>query len=155
MNEMERARAQVAEMTRRLIRRSLAIYPVSAGGCSDCDAELQALFAPPYDVASLGISLVRTPRHADLLLVSGCVTRHLQTAVLRAYEAMPATRLVGALGTCACTGGLFGQSYAIEGPLERLLPVDIDIPGCPPSPLAILQGLLAVSGRLPAEKHKP
>jgi Ni,Fe-hydrogenase III small subunit len=102
---------------------------------------------PYYDAQRFGIDIVASPRHADLLLVTGPVTRHLRQALLDSYEAMAEPRLVAAMGACPISGGVFAGSYALAGPLDRLLPVDVYIPGCPPRPEALLHGLLVVLGR--------
>ena len=128
-------------------RGPLGVFPVEAGGCSDCAMELEALFASPYRAHAAGIRLVETPLHADLLLVSGAVTVALRAPLLRAYEAMPAPKLVVALGACACGGGLLRGGGQIAGPLAAHLPVEVFIPGCPPGPPAILHGLLLAAGR--------
>jgi Ni,Fe-hydrogenase III small subunit len=132
---------------RRLFRRSLHIRQVDAGSCNGCEFEVSTLLGPLYDMQRFGIDIVASPRHADLLLVTGPITRHLRGALLDAYAAMPEPRLVAAMGVCAIHGGVFAESYAVEGPLDRLLPVDVYIPGCPPRPQAILHGLLVALGR--------
>ena len=115
--------------------------------CNGCESELGALLGPVYKLQRYGIDLVDSPHQADLLLVTGPVTRHLRAPLLRAYEAMPAPKLVLALGACACSGGVFHASYAVPGRLDDLLPVDLYLPGCPPPPEAILHGLLLALGR--------
>lgn len=132
---------------RRLFGRSLHIRQVDAGSCNGCEFEVAALMGPFYDAQRFGIDIVASPRHADLLLVTGVVTRHLRQALLDAYEAMAEPRLVAAMGVCPIDGGVFARSYAVEGPLDRLLPVDVYIPGCPPRPQALLHGLLLALGR--------
>ncbi len=122
---------------------SLAIRAIDAGSCNGCELEIHALNNPCYDVERFGVHFVASPRHADALLVTGPVSRHMEAALRRTYRAMPAPRLVIAAGQCACDGGIFGASYACIGALENLLPVDVTIPGCPPTPLALLRGILA------------
>ncbi len=126
---------------------SLAIRHVDAGSCNGCELEIHALGNPYYDLERFGIHFVASPRHADALLVTGVVSRHMQAALLDAWQAMPAPKLVIAAGTCACDGGEFGCSYVSAGAVDRVLPVDVSIPGCPPTPAVLLRGLLAALGR--------
>src|SRR4051794_39414409 len=114
------------------LKRSLHIRHLDAGSCNGCDWELTALLNPVYDLQRLGIDFVASPRHADLLLVTGTMTRNLTEAARLTYEAMPEPRLVVAVGACAISGGVFAQSYASEGGIGSVLPVDLWIPGCPP-----------------------
>jgi Ni,Fe-hydrogenase III small subunit len=123
-------------------RGSLAIRMVDAGSCNGCELEMHAVNNPFYDIERFGIHFVASPRHADLLLVTGVVSRHMQAALIRTYEATPAPKLVVAMGDCAANGGEFGVSYASCGPVANVIPVDMTIPGCPPTPLVLLQGLL-------------
>jgi len=127
---------------------SLAIRMVDAGSCNGCELEIQALNNPYYDVERFGIHFVASPRHADVLLVTGPVSRHMEAALLRTYEATPAPKFVIAAGDCACDGGIFATSYASTGGVDQVLPVDAHIAGCPPSPLNLLQGLLAAMGEV-------
>jgi Ni,Fe-hydrogenase III small subunit len=122
--------------------RALAIRHVDAGSCNGCELEIHALGNPYYNLEGLGIKFVASPRHADLLLVTGPVTRNMEQALRRTYEAMPAPKLVVAVGDCGCTGGIFGESYASLGRVANVLPVDVAVPGCPPRPLALLQAIL-------------
>ncbi|MEY6433185.1 NADH-quinone oxidoreductase subunit B family protein [Thioalkalicoccus limnaeus] len=124
---------------------SLAIRHVDAGSCNGCELELHALNNPYYDLERFGVHFVASPRHADALLVTGPVARHMETALRRTWRATPAPKLVIAAGTCACDGGEFGISYASCGAVENVIPVDIKIPGCPPTPTVLLQGLLAAT----------
>ncbi len=133
---------------RLLLRRSLHIRHMAAGSDNSCDWEISALLNPIYDVQRLGIDFVASPRHADLLLVTGAVTRHLEPALRATYEAMPWPRLVVAAGDEACGGGVLQGSYAVAGGVDRCLPVDAYIPGDPPSPQALIYGLLVAVGRL-------
>ena len=121
---------------------SLAIRQVDAGSCNGCELEIHALNNPYYDVEQFGIHFVASPRHADALLVTGPVSRHMETALRRTYEATPEPKWVIAAGDCACCGGEFGVSYASCGAIENVIPVDIRIPGCPPTPTQLLTGLL-------------
>ena len=134
--------------------RSLAIRHVDAGSCNACEHELAATAAPQYDLQRFGLDVVASPRHADILLVTGPVTARMAGPLRAAYEAMPEPRLVAALGDCALGCGVLGAAAEIAGPLEKLLPVDIRIPGCPPSPEAIAEAILAADpqpyGRPPA-----
>jgi Ni,Fe-hydrogenase III small subunit len=121
---------------------ALTIRHVDAGSCNGCELEVNALNNPYYNLEGLGIKFVASPRHADLLLVTGPVSRHMETALRRTYEATPEPKLVVALGDCGCTGGIFGESYASRGRVSNVIPVDVAVPGCPPSPFAIMQGIL-------------
>ncbi len=134
-------------ITRRL-GRSLHVRHLDSGSCNGCDWELAALLNPVYDVQRLGIDFVASPRHADLLLVTGVMTRNLQEAALLTYQAMPEPRLVVAVGACAVGGGVFAHTYAAAGSAQPILPVDVFIPGCPPRPEAIIHGLLVAVGRM-------
>jgi len=121
--------------------RSLAIRHVDAGSCNGCELEIHALNNPYYDVERFGIHFVASPRHADALLVTGPVSRHMEAALRRTWRAVPGPKFVIAAGTCACDGGEFGVSYASRGAVENVVPVDVRISGCPPSPLELLTGL--------------
>jgi len=126
----------------RLLGRALAIRHVDAGSCNGCELEIHALANPYYNIEGLGIRFVASPRHADLLLVTGPVSRNMEEALRRTYEAMPEPKLVLAIGDCGCTGGIFGESYASCGRVANVIPVDVAVPGCPPTPAAIMQGVL-------------
>jgi Ni,Fe-hydrogenase III small subunit len=121
---------------------ALTIRHVDAGSCNGCELEINALNNPYYNLEGLGIRFVASPRHADLLLVTGPVSRHMETALKRTYEATPEPRLVVAIGDCGCTGGIFGEGYACLGRVSNVIPVDVAVPGCPPTPRAIIQGIL-------------
>ena len=121
---------------------ALTIRHVDAGSCNGCELEINALGNPYYNLEGLGIKFVASPRHADMLLVTGPVSRHMEVALKRTYEATPAPKLVVALGDCGCTGGIFGESYASRGRVSNVIPVDVAVPGCPPTPFAIMQGIL-------------
>ena len=116
---------------------------MDAGSCNGCELEIHALNNPYYDVERFGVHFVASPRHADALLVTGPVSRHMQAALLRTWEATPSPKFVIAAGSCACDGGEFGVSYASCGAVENVIPVDVKIPGCPPAPIDLLRGLLA------------
>ena len=138
----------------RTLGRALTIRHVDAGSCNACELEAQALSNPYYNLEGLGIRHVASPRHADALMVTGPVAKHMVIALQRTYDAMPEPKLVIAVGECACGGGIFGESYATVGAVSKLLPVDVAIPGCPPSPTALLQGILsAISTRSPAGRR--
>ena len=129
---------------------ALTIRHVDAGSCNGCELEINSLNNPYYNLEGLGIKFVASPRHADMLLVTGPVSRHMETALQRTYDATPGPKLVVAIGDCGCTGGVFGESYASRGRVSNIIPVDVAVPGCPPTPLAIMQGILtAISARKP------
>jgi Ni,Fe-hydrogenase III small subunit len=133
-----------------LFGRALAIRQVDAGSCNGCETEIVGLTGPVYDMQRFGLHFVASPRHADLLLVTGPVTRNMAVPLRKTYEATPDPKLVIAVGDCAHTCGIFAGSYAIVGPVDRIVPVDAYITGCPPEPGDILRGILAVLGRYPA-----
>jgi len=134
----ERLRADILEY----FGGALTIRHVDAGSCNGCELEIHALGNPYYNLEGLGMKFVASPRHADLLLVTGPVSRNMEQALRRTYEAMPEPKLVVAVGDCGCTGGIFGESYASRGRVSNVLPVDVAVPGCPPEPAAILQAIL-------------
>ena len=146
---------RVADRIRRTLSRSLHLRHLDAGSCNACDWELVALLAPYYDLRRLGIDFVASPRHADGVIVTGPVTRNLEAAVRRTWEAVPDPRVVIAVGACAGSGGIVGTSYASAGGVDRVLPVDVYIPGCPPRPEAILFGILVAVGRLESRRRAP
>jgi Ni,Fe-hydrogenase III small subunit len=121
---------------------ALTIRHVDAGSCNGCELEINALNNPYYNLEGLGIRFVASPRHADMLLVTGPVSRHMELALKRTYDATPEPKLVVALGECACTGGIYGESYATIGRVSKVIPVNVCVSGCPPTPLAIMQGIL-------------
>ena len=129
---------------RKRLGRSLSIRQVDAGSCNGCELEIQALGNPYYDFERFGLHIVASPRHADVLLVTGPVTKNMAEALRRTYAATPDPKWVVAVGDCGANGGCFAGSYAIEGGVGAVLPVDLVIPGCPPSPKALLAGLLAL-----------
>jgi Ni,Fe-hydrogenase III small subunit len=143
--------ARLHEQIARTLGRALTIRHVDAGSCNGCELEIHALGNPYYNLEGLGIKFVASPRHADLLLVTGPVSKHMAIALQRTYDATPDPKLVVAVGECGCTGGIFGESYASLGRVANVIPVDVEIPGCPPTPTALLEGILAaVSARQPA-----
>lgn len=139
--------ARLRDRIRGSLGRSLHVRQVDAGSCNGCEAEIAATANPVYDLERFGIHLVASPRHADVLLVTGPVTRNMEIALRRTYEATPEPRVVVAVGACGCSGGIFGEgTYAALGGVDRVVPVDVYIPGCPPRPQAILNGLLVAMG---------
>jgi Ni,Fe-hydrogenase III small subunit/formate hydrogenlyase subunit 6/NADH:ubiquinone oxidoreductase subunit I len=128
--------------------RSLAIREVDAGSCNGCEVEITALNNPVYDLERLGIHFVASPRHADMLLVTGPVTRNMELALLKSWRATPAPKVVVATGACGISGGIFGRNYATVGGVDQVLPVDVFVPGCPPRPEALLHGILLAVGRI-------
>jgi Ni,Fe-hydrogenase III small subunit/ferredoxin len=127
-----------------LLGRALNIRQVDAGSCNGCEAEISALSNPYYDLERFGIHFVASPKHADMLLVTGPVTRNMAEALRNTYEATPSPKLVVAVGACGCSGGIFEGSYAVAGAVDAIIPVDAYIPGCPPSPAMLLTGILQV-----------
>jgi len=122
--------------------RALTIRHVDAGSCNGCELEIHAVNNAYYNIEGLGIKFVASPRHADMLLVTGPVSRHMETALKRTYDATPEPKLVVAIGDCGCDGGIFGESYATCGRVANVIPVDVVVSGCPPTPNAILQGII-------------
>jgi Ni,Fe-hydrogenase III small subunit/formate hydrogenlyase subunit 6/NADH:ubiquinone oxidoreductase subunit I len=143
---------QLKERIDKVLGRSLHIREVDAGSCNGCEIEIVGLNSPVYDIERFGIHFVASPRHADMLLVTGPVTRNMELALRKTYDAMPAPRLVVAVGACGCSGGIFGRNYASLGGVDQVIPVNVYIPGCPPNPHALLHGILLAIGRL-AERH--
>ncbi len=142
--EFQALAAEVERATLSSLGRSLAIRHVDAGSCNGCELEIHALNNPYYDLERFGVRFVASPRHADALMVTGPVTRNMREAVERTYDATPAPKWVIASGACALDGHVFKGSYAIVGGVGDVLPVDVHIPGCPPSPTALLKGVLAL-----------
>ena len=136
--------ASVDRAARRRLGRSLAIREVDAGSCNGCELEIHALNNAFYDLERFGLRFVASPRHADVLLVTGPVTRNMREALERTYQATPDPKWVVAVGDCAADGGIFAGSYAVAGGVSAVVPVDLHIRGCPPTPLQLLQGLLAL-----------
>ena len=142
-----RVREALERRIREVLGRALCIRQVDAGSCNGCELEIHALGNPIYSVESLGIRFVASPRHADLLLVTGPVSRHMVVALQRTYDATPDPKLVVAVGDCGACGGIFGAGYATSGPVSSVIPVDVVVSGCPPAPVRILAGILtALSG---------
>ncbi len=140
----EPALSETAEQIRSLVGRALNIRQVDAGSCNGCEGEIAALTNPYYDLERFGIHFVASPKHADLLLVTGPVTRNMAAALKYTYAAVPSPKLVVAVGACGCSGGIFSGSHAIVGPVDAVIPVDGYIPGCPPTPGMLLTGIMQV-----------
>lgn len=136
--------AALDKAARRTLGRSLSIREVDAGSCNACELEIHALANAFYDLERFGLRFVASPRHADVLMVTGPVTKNMAEALARTYAATPAPKWVVAVGNCAANGGLFAGSYAVAGGVSAVIPVDLHIPGCPPNPTALLKGLLAL-----------
>ena len=149
-DESLRIRDGLQDRIRAVLGRALCMRHIDAGSCNGCELEMHALNNPLYNLEGLGIRFVASPRHADLLLVTGPVSKHMQVALRRTYDATPDPKLVVALGDCGCTGGIFGESYASFGRVSQVIPVDVPVPGCPPSPTRILEGILAALSLSPA-----
>ncbi len=137
-----RLRAELQANILEIMGRALCIRAVDAGSCNGCELEIHALNNPIYNIEGLGIRFVASPRHADLLLVTGPVSAHMQAALRRTYQATPDPKLVVAIGDCGCTGGIFGESGASLGRVANVIPVDVAVSGCPPSPTRILSAIL-------------
>lgn len=135
------------EKVKKICKGSLHIRYVDAGACNACDFEINALPNPIYDIQQYGIDFVASPRHADMLLVTGVVTRNLEIALIKTYEACPQPVLVVAVGECACGEGVFKDAYVAGGGVNKYLPVDVYVPGCPPTPELILKGILTAINR--------
>ncbi len=146
--DVESLGEKARERIHKLLGRSLAIREVDAGSCNGCELEIVALNNPVHDIERFGIQFVASPRHADMLLVTGPVTRNMELALLKTYQAMADPKVVIAVGACGISGGIFGVNYASLGGVNKILPVDVYIPGCPPRPQALLHGILLAVGRL-------
>jgi Ni,Fe-hydrogenase III small subunit len=142
--EIARMAAELDIKARWRLGRSLSLRLVDAGSCNACELELNALSNPYYDLERFGLRFVASPRHADVLLVTGPVTKNMREALLRTYDAMPAPKWVVAVGDCATCGGLYADSYACERGADAVLPVNLRVVGCPPTPNQLLEGLLAL-----------
>jgi len=147
-NALRQIEQRLGDVILRHFGRSLAIRHVDAGSCNGCELEIHAANGSHYNLEGLGIKFVASPRHADMLLVTGPVSRNMEEALRRTFDAMPEPKLVVALGDCGCNGGIFGENYASRGRVANVIPVDVAVPGCPPQPAAIIQGILtAVSAK--------
>ncbi len=145
---VEEAGKRIAAAIQSVLGRSLAIRQVDAGSCNGCEQEIVALNNPIHDIERFGIHFVASPRHADMLLVTGPVTRNMELALRKTYAATPDPKIVVAVGACGISGGIFGTSYASLGGVDTVIPVDVYIPGCPPRPEALLHGILLALGQL-------
>jgi Ni,Fe-hydrogenase III small subunit len=148
--ELAELAARLDAAARRRLGRSLSIREVDAGSCNGCELEIHALQNAFYDLERFGLHFVASPRHADVLLVTGPVTKNMREALERTYNATPSPKWVVAVGDCAFDGGLFSQSYAVVGGVGAVIPVDLHIKGCPPAPMDLLKGLLALMHESPA-----
>ena len=153
-DEREIMGQRLHEKINKLFGRSLHIREVDAGSCNACEVEVNALSNPIYDIERFGIHIVASPRHADMLLVTGPVTRNMELALFKTYNATPEPKLVVAMGSCACNGGIFGETYASGGGVDRFIPVDLYIPGCPPRPQAVIFGLLVAVDKIEQKIRK-
>jgi Ni,Fe-hydrogenase III small subunit len=140
---------QVQTKTQKLLGRAVAIREVDAGSCNGCEIEITGLTSPVYDLERFGLHFVASPRHADMLLVTGPVTRNMEVPLRKTYEATPAPKVVVAVGDCAKTCGIFQGSYAVAGSVDSVIPVDVFVCGCPPEPADILRGILMALDHLP------
>jgi Ni,Fe-hydrogenase III small subunit len=156
-DDLSKAAIQLAERARRRLGRSLAIREVDAGSCNGCELEIHALNNPVYDVERFGLKFVASPRHADVLLVTGPVTWNMREALERTFAATPDPKWVVAVGDCALDCGVFAHSRACVGPVADVVPVDIHVPGCPPPPLDIVEALLTLMDAIEASEktHRP
>src|SRR5256886_16045808 len=145
---------QIDAKTKKLLGRALAIREVDAGSCNGCEIEITGLTSPVYDSERFGIHFGGSPRHADLLLVTGPVTRNMEIPLLKTYEATPDPKIVVAVGDCARTCGVFRGSYAVVGSVDAVIPVDVFVSGCPPEPADILRGILTALDRLPQRNRR-
>jgi len=144
-------REQAAQLKKTLlqdIRRSVYVFRVDSGGCNACDIEIFAALTPVFDVERFGIKVVPSPRHADVILCTGAMTRAMRMPALRAYDAAPDPKIVIAYGACGCTGGIFHDLYCVWGGIDKIIPVDVYIPGCPPTPAATIYGFALALGML-------
>lgn len=145
--EIEKIAVRLEEAVKLRFRGSLAIRQVDAGSCNGCELEIHAINNPIYNCERFGIHFTASPRFADMLLVTGPVSHNMEIALRRTYAVTPPPKIVVAVGDCGCTGGIFGESYASLGGISKVIPVDASIPGCPPTPTALLQGILkAIKG---------
>lgn len=133
---------QLQRRIKEVLGKSLHIRHVDSGSCNGCDFEMSTLTNPIYDIQRYGVDFVASPRHADMLMVTGGVTRHLEAAVKKTYNATANPKMVVAIGACACGGGIFGETYANHGGVDKIVPVFVYVPGCPPRPQAMIEGIL-------------
>jgi NADH-quinone oxidoreductase B subunit len=152
--ESERLGEELKAKIREVFGRSLAIREVDAGSCNGCEVEVNALTNAIHDIERFGLHIVASPRHADMLLVTGPVTRNMAHALMQTYRATPSPKMVVAMGACAISGGIFRDSYAVLNGVDQLVPVDVYIPGCPPRPQAIIQGIMVAVDKMDAKPRK-
>ena len=152
--EIEIMGHRLNDKVKKIFGRSLHIREVDAGSCNACEVEVNALSNPIYDIERFGLHIVASPRHADMLLVTGPVTRNMELALLKTYNAAPSPKLVAAMGSCACSGGIFKDTYASLGGVDKIIPVDVYIPGCPPRPQAVIFGLMVALDKLEQKIRK-
>lgn len=156
---MDEDTEKLGEELKRKIREtfggSLSIREVDAGSCNGCEVEVNALTNAIHDIERLGLHIVASPRHADMLLVTGPVTRNMELALRRTYDATPSPKMVVAMGSCAISGGIFRGSYATLDGVDQAIPVDVYVPGCPPRPQAIIQGILLALGKMEEKRKIP
>ncbi|GAX89846.1 NADH-quinone oxidoreductase subunit B family protein [Effusibacillus lacus] len=133
---------QLQKRIKEVLGKSLHIRHVDSGSCNGCDFEMSTLTNPIYDIQRFGIDFVASPRHADMLMVTGGVTRHLEEALRKTYSSAANPKMVVAIGACACGGGIFGETYANHGGVDKIVPVYVYVPGCPPRPQAMIEGIL-------------
>ncbi len=150
--EIRRTGTELKKAISKHFRRSLTIRQVDAGSCNGCELEIHAINNSFYNCERFGIHFTPSPRFADMLLVTGPVSRNMEIALRRTYNATPTPKLVVAVGDCGCNGGIFGESYASLGGIDKVLPVDMQVPGCPPTPLALLNGILTAVDGYPGRK---
>lgn len=150
--ETERLGEELKRKVREVFGRSLAIREVDAGSCNGCEVEVNSLTNAIHDIERFGLHIVASPRHADMLLVTGPVTRNMELPLRQTYNATPCPKMVVAMGSCAISGGIYRGSYAVLDGVDKVLPVDVYIPGCPPRPQAIIQGILVALGKMEERK---
>lgn len=149
----EQIGSELHDTIQKIFGRSLAIRQVDAGSCNGCEIEIAALNNPIYDIERFGIHFVASPRHADVLLVTGPASKNMEFALAQTYGATPGPKMVIAVGACACSGGIFGDTYATTGGIDKIIPVDVYIPGCPPRPRALLEGLLLAINKMKTKNN--
>ncbi len=150
--EIRQTGARLEEAIIKHFRRSLTIRQVDAGSCNGCELEIHAINNSFYNCERFGVHFTASPRFADMLLVTGPVSRNMEIALRRTYNATPTPKLVVAVGDCGCNGGIFGESYASLGGIDKVIPVDVCVPGCPPTPLALLNGILTAVDGYPGKR---
>jgi NADH-quinone oxidoreductase B subunit len=152
--QSEKLGEELKARIREVFGRSLSIREVDAGSCNGCEVEVNSLTNAIHDIERFGLHIVASPRHADMLLVTGPVTRNMVHALLQTYNATPSPKLIVAMGSCAISGGIFRDSYAVMNGVDQVLPVDVYIPGCPPRPQAIIQGIMVAVGKMEGKLNK-